>query len=176
MQKCNELRKFPNPLWGGYYRCHKRTCITKMSLFKNKFFNEPKVEAHLFLRVIFGYCIYLDLFQLEFFSDLSRSTLIKIKKNNKSNQTFILGSIDCDNPVVKIGGLGTFVQIDETVICKGRTILNPSSAYDDIKGAQWLVGCVTEGVKKEFFICLVLNRQIATLAVFSRNICYLGQI
>ncbi|KAF7685962.1 hypothetical protein CDIK_3289 [Cucumispora dikerogammari] len=92
-----------------------------------------------------------------------------MKKKQQVYSNLFSVSIDCDNPVAKIGGSGTFVQIDETDICKGRIILNPSSAYDDIKGAQWLVGGVTEGVKKEFFICLVSNKQIATLAaVFAK--------
>ena len=82
-EKCRSEMNFINSKHhheGGYYICYKRTCKTKMSLFKNTFFSEPKVEVHLFLRVFFGYCIYSDYFQLKIFSDLSRNTIIKNKK------------------------------------------------------------------------------------------------
>ncbi|KAF7685771.1 hypothetical protein CDIK_3480 [Cucumispora dikerogammari] len=139
----------------GYYICYKRTCRTKMSLFKNTFFSEPNVEVHLFLRVILGYYIYLDHFQLEIFFDLSRNIIIKIRKKiTDLLKPLFSVSITCDKTVAEIGGPRTYVQVDETDICKGGLILNPSSAYGDIKKAQWLVSGVIEGLKKEFFICL----------------------
>ncbi|KAF7693588.1 hypothetical protein CDIK_2279 [Cucumispora dikerogammari] len=112
-EKCRSEMNFINSKHhheGGYYICYKRTCKTKMSLFKNTFFSEPKVEVHLFLRVILGYCIYLDYFQLEIFPNLSRNTIIKIRKKITGLlKPLFSASITCDKTVAKIGEPETYV-------------------------------------------------------------------
>ena len=41
--------------------------------------------------------------------------------------------------MVKIGGEGIEVQFDETAICNGKLIPNPSSIQDNKHNVQWLV-------------------------------------
>ena len=64
-----------------------------------------------------------------------------------------------------IGGRGELIQVDGTVICRERVIANPSTAYDEMKYAQWSVGGVLhkKGKSKDFFVCLVPNRKSETI-------------
>ena len=61
--------------------------------------------------------------------DISKPVYIKIKdKLINLIGRYIIQSQE------RIGGIGTRVQIDETAICRGRIILNPSSRYDETPG------------------------------------------
>ncbi|KAG0419986.1 hypothetical protein EQH57_0337 [Dictyocoela roeselum] len=71
----------------------------------------------------------------------------------------------------KIGGENIIVQVDETAICQGRIIENPSSGLDDIPGIRWLVGGVEDTTNKFCFLELVPNRLAPTLnGVLKRNV------
>jgi hypothetical protein len=73
--------------------------------------------------------------------------------------------------VIKIGGTGIRVQIDETAICNGLVVSNPSNRYDNIPKIQWIVGGVVEGNCRQFFLKLVPNRKWDTiLEVFNECI------
>jgi hypothetical protein len=73
--------------------------------------------------------------------------------------------------VVKIWGTGVRVQIDETAICNGLVVSNPSNRYDNIPEIQWIVGGVVEGNCRQFFLELVPNRKWDTiLEVFNECI------
>ncbi|EEQ81727.1 hypothetical protein NCER_101727 [Vairimorpha ceranae BRL01] len=65
--------------------------------------------------------------------------------------------------MVKIGGEGIGVQFDETAICNGELIPNPSSTIDNKPNIQWLVGGVEEGNCKNFVLKLVPNRKVPTI-------------
>ena len=47
--------------------------------------------------------------------------------------------------MVKISGEGIRVQFDETAICNGELIPNPSSTLDNKPNVQWLLGGAEEG-------------------------------
>lgn len=61
----------------------------------------------------------------------------------------IIGSDQSD--VQRIGGVGVRVQFDETSICNGRLIVNPSSALDDVVGTQWIICGVVHNDCRSFF-------------------------
>ena len=65
--------------------------------------------------------------------------------------------------MVKIGGEGIGVQFDETAICNGELIPNPSSTIDNKPNIQWLVGGVEEGNCRNFVLKLVPNRKVPTI-------------
>jgi hypothetical protein len=44
------------------------------------------------------------------------------------------------NAYQKIGGLNIRVQVDETVLVRGRLITDPKSTADEIPSSVWLVG------------------------------------
>ena len=73
--------------------------------------------------------------------------------------------------MVKIGGEGIGVQFDETAICNGELIPNPSSTLDNKPYIQWLVGGVEEGNCRNFVLKLVPNRKVPTiLDVFEEHV------
>ena len=51
----------------------------------------------------------------------------------------------------KIGGPGIRIQVDDTVIVRGRLITNPSSSNEEIPNSIWLLGGIEETVDKKFF-------------------------
>ena len=65
--------------------------------------------------------------------------------------------------MVKMGGEGIGVQFDETAICNGELIPNPSSTLDNKPYIQWLVGGVEEGNCRNFVLKLVPNRKVPTI-------------
>ena len=65
--------------------------------------------------------------------------------------------------IVKIVGEGIEAQCDETAICNGELIHNPSSTLDNKLNVQWLLGGVEEGNCKNFVLKLVPNKKVPTI-------------
>jgi hypothetical protein len=63
----------------------------------------------------------------------------------------------------KIGGPGVQIQFDETAICNGLIIGNPSSEDESNTDIQWIVGGIVEGSCREFFVKLVPKLRHKTL-------------
>ena len=63
----------------------------------------------------------------------------------------------------KIGRPGVRVQVDETVLVRGRLIRNPSSTHDDIPNSVWLLGGIEETDEERIFLKIVPNRGVETL-------------
>jgi transposase-like protein len=53
--------------------------------------------------------------------------------------------------------------VDETAICDGQIISNPSSSSDTLPNTQWILGGVVEGCSTMFFVSLVPNRKSETI-------------
>ncbi len=71
--------------------------------------------------------------------EISEPTYIKIKRRFIS-----LMENDLERSSLMLGGNGVAVQVDETAICRGRIISDPTSCYDNIPNVTWLVGVIEE--------------------------------
>jgi hypothetical protein len=61
--------------------------------------------------------------------------------------------------------------VDETAICRGRLISNPSSTIGTVAGTTWMIGIIDEEREiRDFIVKIVPNRQINTIASFFENI------
>jgi hypothetical protein len=110
------------------------------------------------LRVFYCFVLNLNNFQTQNICDISELTLIKIKE-----YLHVIIKYDLNTNIEKIGGVEKIIQLDETAVCRGRIISNPSSTSDDNPYTQWLLGGIEESDEKRFFICLIPDRKKATL-------------
>jgi hypothetical protein len=95
-------------------------------------------------------------------SEVCENKIIKIKK-------IILRAckIDMMRTQRKLGGLNRVVQVDETAVCRGRLITNPSTLIDEITGTTWMIGIIEESpLNRDFLIQIVPNRRISTISNF----------
>lgn len=141
----------------GYaYICTNQQCKKVVSI-SCSFQLETKVMIHLLLRVIYCFVCNYDNSQAVSICEVSEPLYIKIKK-------YILQKIkkinQRDN---KVGGLNVEVQLDETAICNGRIISDPSNEMDGLDGVQWIFGGVVKGRPSELFMKLVPNRRKETI-------------
>ncbi|KAF9763923.1 hypothetical protein NGRA_0963 [Nosema granulosis] len=63
----------------------------------------------------------------------------------------------------KIGGEDVEIQIDETEICNGKIIINPSSIYDSYPNIQWIIVGIENNKRNNFFLELFFNRKASTI-------------
>ncbi|KAG0442089.1 hypothetical protein DMUE_0546, partial [Dictyocoela muelleri] len=68
------------------------------------------------------------------------------------------------------------VQIDETAICRGQIITNPSSTNDNTPIIQWLIGGIEDTDERRFFLEIILNRSIETISNALRNNLHEGTV
>ncbi|KAG0421375.1 hypothetical protein DMUE_6296, partial [Dictyocoela muelleri] len=138
----------------------------KFNILHNTIFIDSRLEIHVLLRVIYCFIGNFDGIQTQLVSEISKTTIINIRQK-------IVGEIKDKKAFLfqKIGGPGIRVQIDETAICRGKIILNPSNTLDDMEGIQWLVGGIEETIQRKFFLVIVPNRQSSTiLDLLRRNV------
>ncbi len=141
---------------GRLYRCKNKKCSKKMSLKNSTKFINLNIEFKKILRGIYCWIYNYTNYQAINMCDISESTFIKIKD-------CILESFEDYNESIKIGGPDIRVQFDETAICNGKIITDPSNTEDNLPGTQWIVGGVIENNCKEVILKLVQNRKISTL-------------
>lgn len=139
-------------------RCIASGCRSRKNLLFNTPFDGVKVHLNDVLLVIFYYCYDLRNYQIMGFSQISEPTIIKIKKIiHQIVKNYTLSQYS------KIGGENIRVQIDETVIVRGRLIRNPSNASDNIPSSVWLIGGIEESEERKFFLKIIPNRQASTI-------------
>lgn len=146
---------------GAYFRCKNSMCRKKYNIINNNFLKDPKIRLNEYLKCFFMFSSNFDTIQTEMHLEISIKTYYKIKDK-------ILEKLNT-NDFNKIGGPNSVVVIDETAICDGIIITNPSSALDFTPGIQWILGGVVEGRPNEVFLALVPNRRASTiLGVFNQ--------
>ncbi|KAG0425750.1 hypothetical protein DMUE_6014 [Dictyocoela muelleri] len=160
----NKLMADKSRTYSYYYFC--ATCKKKTSLTKNTILERFKKPIYIFLRIVYGFSANFDYCQMEILGEISKQTYSNVRKlivsKIKSKENEIWG---------KIGGNGIAVQIDETAICRGRIIQNPSSTLDETPGIQWLIGGVEVSESKKIFLEIIPNRTISTIhEVFQRHL------
>ncbi|KAG0435096.1 hypothetical protein DMUE_4888 [Dictyocoela muelleri] len=110
---------------------------------------------HLILRCVYDWTLNYSKYPATHMSDIYEPTFIKFKDR-------IPEWVEEDTEEM-IGGVGLEVQIDETAICNGTIITNPSSAFDDIPNPQWLIRSIENNERQSFFLELVENRKSSTI-------------
>lgn len=144
-------------LFKQIYRCPKKTCKSRLSLTNGFGFGNIRVEYFKVLRMFYCWTYNYTLYQAIGLCKVSENTYITLKD-------LILEKFGEEpEDEIKIGGEDIRVQLDETAICNGMIISNPSSTYDVIPGVQWILGGVVEGNCREFFMEIVPNRRADTI-------------
>lgn len=64
---------------------------------------------------------------------------------------------------------GRRVQIDVTIILRRRKIRNPTSSFDEIRNAIWLVKCVEEDEPDRMFLLIFSNSRAETMEELIRR-------
>lgn len=143
-----------------HYRCTKKVCRKRFGgVFKNSCLDGFKIKPNDALLALYFFCFNLRNFQAAGFIGISEPTLVSLKKR------FLLIAQNYSNTSYrKIGGQGIRVQVDETVLVRGRLIRNPSGTHDAIPNSVWLVGGIEETDEKRIFLKIVPNRRIETMS------------
>lgn len=150
---------------GKVYRCVNKNCRAKSSLKNGSFFVGFNIEWFKVLRVIYCWVYNYTNYQAIALCQISEKTYIKLKELIMEQ----IGDNTTNNN--QIGGADVRVQFDETAICNGLVVINPSSTLDNAPGIQWIVGGVVEGNCREFVLEIVPNRQSTTLEdIFTRRV------
>lgn len=144
------------------YRCLKNTCRRMLSLYSASVLTNTKLSLSYNLLLLNYYVHNIPNFCVNHFTEISESAYCLFK-----NKLYEI--IKKSNETIKIGGRGRRVQVDETIIVRGRLIRIPSAAYDEMTNAIWLVGGIIEDNTDMFFLDNVPNRQISTLTELLRR-------
>ncbi len=140
-----------------YYRCNKKSCRKRISLYK-ELFKGCRLELFELLYLVYSFIINTRNYTYFLNSGISESTYIRYK--DKIIELFNKYS---EYNFEKLGGQRIRVQLDETVISRGVKIRSPTSADDEIRNTTWLFGGIDENFKSKFFLKVVPNRKAATL-------------
>ncbi|KAG0416762.1 hypothetical protein EQH57_1111 [Dictyocoela roeselum] len=85
-----------------------------------------KIKINIIFRFIYCFVANFDQIQSSAITSLDLKTIIELRK-----KTIGKFKEKKDKLFKKIGGKNTRVQIDETAICRGKIIINPSDTLDD---------------------------------------------
>lgn len=146
----------------GFFKCQNKNCKNKRTNKSNSLFEGVRINSSQITRVIYCILYEYNLIQGTSLCNISKPTYIRLKD-------IILSNLDMENK--RIGGLGYDVQIDETAICNGLIIKNPSNTLDTKSSIQWIVGGIDNTPEKNFFLVIVPNRKSTTLLqIFNEKI------
>ncbi|KAG0440113.1 hypothetical protein DMUE_1973 [Dictyocoela muelleri] len=121
------------------YRCSDRTCHLRRSVFLNKLINSLKIPLNNYFLAV--YEILCRDYEKRILNDCSISKMSL--QNIKSNYLMFFKFYNKKYEIMIFGNENS-VQIDETVIFKGKLALYPSQMYDDIPGGTWIIGIIKE--------------------------------
>ncbi|KAM0674663.1 hypothetical protein GVAV_001850 [Gurleya vavrai] len=146
----------------GYeYRCSSKSCRSSKNIFFDKLISISNIPINKFLNALYKRVENVKELNVLNNLEISKKSYYKIKQNiNHFLQNEII-----DEDLIKLGGEGKVLQIEESVICQGFLNDCPSNLNDDEKGLTWVVG-VIESDSKNMKIFIVPDRKIETLTFF----------
>lgn len=141
------------------YKCKYSSCRRIISIFREKDFSNNKVQLNKFLYALWLYLLNTKTYIAASLVGLTRPKYSELKKKFLK---YINKYMERSN--ILIGGAGVEVQLDETII----TRLFQSSCPSNFEGygvkSKWLLGGVERYDKNKFFIVVVPDRKVETLA------------
>jgi transposase-like protein len=148
------------------YRCSNNACRKRFRLTDNTIFENPRILLTHYSRVIFSFVLGLNNSQACFISNISENTYIEIK-----SKIYPILRDEINELGTMLGGEGVALQVDETAICRGMIITNPTTTQDNIPNTQWLVGIIEESEKRPFIFKIVPNRTVETfISIFRKHV------
>ncbi|KCZ82035.1 hypothetical protein H312_00517 [Anncaliia algerae PRA339] len=154
------LKKSLDDLNNYFYKCNKKNCRRKISIFSLLNYRVPKLKICYILRSCWFFTCNISNYFAFPNSCMSEQTYIKVRK---------IYVEACKNVVLtnrkKLGGENKCLQIDETAFKKGKIITNPSSISDGDPNIIWLLGVVEED-KGNIFLEFIKDRTKNTISNF----------
>ncbi|KCZ79187.1 hypothetical protein H312_03427 [Anncaliia algerae PRA339] len=166
--KCNasqmKVTKYTQALNGIIYKCQNTKCYSRKTISAGSSFKSVKLECKIILRAIFCFVLNLNNFQALNQLKINEKTYIKIKNIlNLKIKNYL------DNNSVRLGGCGVSVQCDETAICNGSLIIDPTHTQDDKPNTQWILGLIEESCERRCLLIIIPDRKSETIAkIFSK--------
>ncbi len=158
-----EMKLEHDPSYTNKYRLRCSSCRKSISILEGSNFSSPKISFNEYLFIIYCWLGKNFEYNIEKNSNVSLNSIKRIKRK-------IITTIKADNSRAhKKIGLYEPVQVDESVIIKGRLIKSPSEMYDSIKRATWIVGAIEENTR-ELVLEVVPNRKKETMLGFLKKI------
>ncbi|KCZ80228.1 hypothetical protein H312_02378 [Anncaliia algerae PRA339] len=161
-----ELKTYNQSINGLCYRCKFPKCKSRKALSFGFVMGGFKFQYCIILRAVFCYILNFNNFQSANKLGMEKKTFIKIKKiiNNKLINYF-------KNEVLQLGGPGISVQCDETAICNGRIITDPTHKIDETPNTQWILGFIEETTDRKCFLILIPDRKAETFSnIFTKHL------
>jgi transposase-like protein len=141
-----------------------------MSIRKGSKLEKIRIDANKVLKGIHCWIFNASSYHAVNLCQISEPTYIKLK--NIIDE--LIGEREQEE--IQIGGEGVEVQFDETAICNGLIIDNPSSVDDDIPGIQWILGGVEKDNFRNFVLKIIPNRKKETIFEFFKQYVRPGSI
>lgn len=138
------------------FRCRNINCRIRRSIFAETIFKNTKLELFEILLLLNLFMNNISNYAAVNLSGISDNTYIEFKEKMISIFNIIM-----NEEYRQLGGENLRVQVDETAICRGRIISNPSNSLDQIPGIVWMIGGINEN-DGNFFLKIIPNRQINT--------------
>lgn len=134
------------------------TCNKKMRIIARSKFKNSKFDINDILWLTMCFLLNIKNYQITYLTNIAENSYIYFKER----------LLDCIRTVNNeqfspIGGDNIVVEVDETVVVRGRLILNPSNIHDGLHNSTWLVGGIENSPMKKFFLMIVPNRRAQTL-------------
>jgi hypothetical protein len=162
---CMKIVNYARAANGKAYRCQNRECRRRKSLLSGTRMSSPKIRLKDYLTAVYCFIMNMHNYQAIDIADIDEATYITIKKI-----IYPMLEFDLELNHELLGTPTNPVQVDETAICRGRIIENPSSTYDDTPNVTWLVGIIEEGTNR-LVMKIVPNRSSEVMKeLFRRHI------
>ncbi|KAG0421139.1 hypothetical protein DMUE_6309, partial [Dictyocoela muelleri] len=140
-------------------RCTNSQCRKSETVFSGLKFKIPRIDFCEYIFIVYSWLEKNFEYNINKNSNVSLSTIKRIKR-----QIIQVISKETDNYSQKLGK-NYPVQIDESIIVKGKLINSPSNKYDSIKNSTWIIGAVEE-ITRNIVLEIVPNRKKETFLKF----------
>jgi IS1 family transposase len=164
-QKCSsEMVKHHDVSYCSNFRlrCTNSSCNKSVTIFEGLKISTPRIDICEYFYIIYSWL------EKNYEYNINKNTKVSLN-SIKRIKRLILEVITEDNKTTweKLGPNNP-VQVDESVINRGKLIKSPSEMFDSVKRAVWIVGAVEENTRK-IVLKVVPNRKKETFLNFFRE-------
>lgn len=143
-------------------RCESKDCRKSKPIFDGLKISSPKIDIKEYLFIVYSWLEKNYEYNINKNTSVSLNTVKRIKRN-------LLEVCRDDNlSTLKKLGPENAIQVDESVVIKGKLIRAPSEMYDKKVNSTWLIGAVEE-VSRELILQVIHDRKKETFLKFFQD-------